>query len=65
MCLALPNSNGHREGGDRVDADGNPLLIGLILAEGVVFGSWKVRRCTRLTPICLWHQNVKDAAFCR
>jgi hypothetical protein len=47
-----------------MDADGNPLLIGLIWQKALFFGL-ESAVCTRLTPANLWHRNVKDAAFCR
>jgi hypothetical protein len=47
-----------------VDADGNPLLIGLFWQKAFFFGL-EYAACAHITPTCLWHQNVKDAAFCR
>jgi hypothetical protein len=52
------------EGGDRVDADGNPLLMSLIMRKTLFLGI-EGKACTRLTRACLWHQNVKNASFCR
>ena len=42
-CARLCSDLYHLEGGDRVDADGNPLLIGPIWQKAF-FLAWKVRR---------------------
>jgi hypothetical protein len=46
-----------------VDADGNPLLTSPIWQKVVFFGL-ECAACPRITPPCLWHRNVTDAAFC-
>jgi len=51
-------------GGDCVDADGNPLRIGPFWQKALFFGL-EGSAYTRLTQACLWHRNIKDAAFCR
>ena len=64
MCLAFGKFMCTGKGGDRVDADGNPLLMGLILQKRLFFGL-EGSACSRLTPACLWHRNVKNATFCK
>ena len=66
LCLVpgFANTFCTGKGGDRVDADGNPLLQVLFWQKAVFFGRESATR-PRLTPTCLWHRNVKDAAFCR
>ena len=53
-CARLCSDLYHLEGGDRVDADGNPLLIGPIWQKALFFGL-ESAACARLTPTCLWH----------
>jgi len=53
----------HLKGGDRVDADGNPLLAGSFWQKALFFGLESVA-CPRLPSACLLHRNGKDAAFC-
>jgi hypothetical protein len=46
-----------------VDADGDPLSIVPFWQKALFFGL-ESAAYPRLTPTCLWHRNVKDAAFC-
>ena len=55
---------GIEKGGDCVDADDNPLLKSLCLQKVLFFGPESAAG-PRFPPTCLWHRNVKDAAFCR
>ena len=57
MCLALPNSYAQ---GEEVIAWTRMVIhfYCSVLAESVVFGL-ESTACSRLTPACLWHRNVK------
>ena len=65
LCLVpgLAKLSCTKNGGDCVDADGNPLLI-IPLWQNALLLNLESGACPRFTPKCLWDRNVQDAAFC-